>query len=60
MLWTLVLECENQEVVPLVIDFFIKAHLSLNDDLKAKKIEILYDLINQCMEILKKEDGKTA
>jgi hypothetical protein len=41
MLWTLVLECENQEVVPLVIDFFIKAHLSLNDDLKSKKIEIL-------------------
>lgn len=28
MLWTLALECQRPEVVPRVIDFLIKAHLS--------------------------------
>ena len=58
MLWTLVLECERPEVVPRVIDFLIKAHLSLQDDLRSSRLAILQDLIDRCMQILKSDQGK--
>lgn len=45
MLWTLVLDCQNPEVVPRVIDFLIKAHLSLSTDkeldLDSKRLVVL-------------------
>jgi hypothetical protein len=49
MLWTLVLECERPEVVPRVIDFLIKAHLSLQDELRSSRLTVLQDLIDRCM-----------
>jgi hypothetical protein len=56
MIWTLVLGCEVPEVVPRVIDFLIKVHVSLNDDLKKNKLAILKGLIDRCMKII--EEGK--
>lgn len=41
MLWTLVLECERPEVVPRVIDFLIKVHLTLQEDLKPSRLIVL-------------------
>jgi len=58
MLWTLVLECERPEVVPRVIDFLIKVHLSLQEDLKSSRLAVLKELIDQCMQILKSDKGK--
>jgi hypothetical protein len=53
MLWTLVLECERPEVVPNVIDFLIKVHLSLKEELKSSRLTVLEGLIDRCMAILK-------
>jgi hypothetical protein len=58
MLWTLVLNCERADVVPRVINFLIKVHLSLADDLKASRLEVLTGLIRRCMAILRSEQGK--
>lgn len=41
MLWTLVLECERPEVVPRVIDFLIKVHLCLHEELKSSRLIVL-------------------
>ena len=60
MLWTLVLECERPAVVPRVIDFLIKVHLSLREDLKPERLTVLQGLIGRCMSILQSEQGKDA
>ena len=41
-----------------MIDFLLKAHLSLNDDLKPSRLTILQSLIDRCMSTLKSEAGK--
>jgi hypothetical protein len=41
MLWTLVLECERPNVAPRVIDFLVKVHLSLSEDLKPERLAVL-------------------
>lgn len=58
MLWTLVLGCERPEVVPRVIDFLIKVHLSLSDELKPSRLPVLQGLIDRCMTILRSEEGQ--
>jgi len=58
MLWTLVLECERPEVASRVIDFLIKAHLSLSEELTSSRLSVLHVLIDRCMGILKSEQGK--
>lgn len=58
MLWTLVLNCERPDVAPRVINFLIKVHLSLADDLTASRLEVLTGLIHRCMTILRSEEGK--
>lgn len=60
MVWTLGLYCERVDVAPRVINFLIKAHLSLGDDLKSSRPEVLKGLIHRCMSILRSEDGKDA
>jgi len=45
MVWTLGLNCERVEVAPRVINFLIKAHLSLGEDLKSSRPEVLKGLI---------------
>lgn len=58
MLWTLVLGCEMPDVVPRVIDFLIKVHLSLSDELKSSRLSVLQGLIDRCMTILRSEEGQ--
>lgn len=58
MLWTLVLECERPAVVPRVIDFLIKVHLQLSEDLKPERVAVLRSLIDRCMSILGGEARK--
>ena len=58
MLWTLVLGCEQALVVPRVIDFLIKVHLQLCEDLKSQRLAVLRALIDRCMAILSREAGK--
>jgi hypothetical protein len=41
MLWALVLECERPEVVPRVIEFLIKVHLSLTEELQPSRLAVL-------------------
>ena len=40
MVWNLVLECNNYEVIPKAVKFLIKCYMSLSDDLIEKKGEI--------------------
>jgi hypothetical protein len=58
MLWTLVLECERPSVAPRVVDFLIKVHLSLSEELKPQRVTVLQSLIDHCMTILQSEQGK--
>lgn len=58
MVWTLGLHCEREDVAPRVINFLIKAHLSLGEALRASRPEVLKSLIHRCMSILRSEDGK--
>jgi hypothetical protein len=60
MLWTLVLNCERPDVAPKVINFLIKVHLSLAEDLKPSRLAVLQGLIHRCMSILRSEEGKDA
>ena len=46
------LECERPDVVPHVIDFLIKVHLSLKEELKSSRLTVLQGLIDRCMSIL--------
>jgi len=41
MIWTLVLDCQKEEVVTRVIDFLIKIHLSFSSDLQVSRLEVL-------------------
>jgi hypothetical protein len=45
-------------VVPRVIDFLIKVHLSLGDELRPQRLEVLQELTSKCMSILQSEEGK--
>lgn len=40
MVWNLVLDCNNSEVVPKAVKFLIKCYMSLSDDLLERKGEI--------------------
>lgn len=60
MLWTLVLECEGETVVPNVIDFLIKVHLSLKEDLQGARLSVLKAFVDRCMTILQEADGKDS
>jgi hypothetical protein len=53
LLWRLVLETGNPDVVSKVVTFFISLHTSLEDDIADKKTEILNNLIKEIMERLK-------
>jgi hypothetical protein len=58
MLWTLVLQCDRPSVVPRVIDFLIKVHLSLADELRPERLGVVQALIDRCMAILEGDEGK--
>lgn len=60
MLWTLVLECEGDNVVASAIDFLISVHLSLNDDLKGSTEQVLKALVSHCMGIIQEAQGKDS
>jgi hypothetical protein len=58
MLWTLVLECQGDTVAPKVIDFLIKVHLSLGEELQGSRRAVLQAFVARCMAILEEEKGK--
>jgi hypothetical protein len=54
IVWNMALECENDKVVPKAIDFLIKVYNCLDDDISDQRILIQNELIQKCMEILKR------
>jgi hypothetical protein len=58
IVWNIALQCENPKVVPRAIDFLIKVYSNLDDELAIQKVDILDNLIEKCMNILKRSsDG---
>ena len=53
IMWALLQECENQEVIPKVIDFMIEVHLSLSEEISLQRKEILTEFLHKCMALLK-------
>jgi len=59
MIWTLVLNSENEEVVPKAVSFLIKTYLCLDEGLAENATEIQQDLIEKCMNILRNKNSDT-
>lgn len=56
MIWIIIRQAQNPIVVKRSIDFMIKIHTSLCDDLKESAAAIAQVLIDQCIQVLKKPD----
>jgi hypothetical protein len=56
MIWTVVLNSENEEVVPKAVSFLIKTYLCLDECLTENAAQISQDLIEKCMQLLKDEN----
>lgn len=52
MIWTLVLECQEKDVVQKVIDFVIKIYTKFTDEMKDQRKAVLEGLVDRCMGIL--------
>ena len=52
MIWTLVLECQEKEVVQKVIDFVIKIYTKFTDEMQDQRKSVLEGLVDRCMGIL--------
>jgi len=55
LVWSVALECENQEVSQKAINFLIKIHYQIDEDLDDQKCFIQDQLIQQCFEIMKQD-----
>jgi hypothetical protein len=55
MIWTVVLNSENEEVIPKAVNFLIKIYLCLDECLSESSAQIQQDLIEKCMSLLTDE-----
>ncbi len=55
MIWTVVLNSENEEVIPKAVNFLIKTYLNLDECLSDSAAQIQQDLIEQCMSLITDE-----
>lgn len=53
MIWTVVLNSQNPEVIQTAVSFLIKTYLSLDEGLTDQAFEIQQSLIEKCMQLLK-------
>jgi hypothetical protein len=52
LVWTLVLESQNYEVVPKAISFLIQCFMSLDEGLQEDRAAICQSLITECIRLL--------
>jgi len=59
MIWTVVLNSENEEVIPKAVNFLIKTYLCLDECLSDNAAQIQQDLIEKCMNLLTDEHSSS-
>jgi hypothetical protein len=57
MIWTVVLNSENEEVIPKAVNFLIKTYLCLDEGLADNAAQIQQNLIEKCMGLLRDENS---
>lgn len=57
MIWTVVLNSENDEVVSKAVNFLIKTYLCLDECLVEDAAQIQQELIDKCMQLLNDEQS---